>query len=512
MSKQLLYSNEARLQLKKGIDNLANMVKVTLGPKGRNVILHTEPYNPIISNDGVTIAREIKSDDPVENAGMKLIRESASKTNDSAGDGTTTAVILTQAIIEQGMQALASGQDAVRIKAEIEADTKTMIDAIKKEVITAEDIDSLINIATISCGNPELGKIVADTVFKVGKDGLVTLEDNVMTDTTAEITEGLKVSGGYISPFFVTNRGLQEAIYEDVPIVVTDQSLTTGEEMLRLLQTAKDAGFKSLVVIAGEISGGALAFAIVNHNVFKTLPVRVVGFGEMGEGYLRDIASVTGATFITTKDGRKIKDFTAPEFGKALKVVSNKNDTTILADNLNAEDRIAELEGQLKNAKDYEAESLKERIAKLKSAVGVIKVGGLTDTERIERKLRVEDAINATKAAFNEGVVAGGGSALLRASTKKVGHIMATAVKEPFNQLVKNSSLTLDKSELEEVLTNLNKTINFATGELVNAHLSGIIDPVKVIISALENSASTASLFLTAEGVYSESTDTSERV
>ena len=512
MKKTLLHGEDARLQLKKGIDKLADMVKVTLGPKGRNIILHTEPYNPIITNDGVTIAREVKSSNDVENAGMKIIREAASKANDAAGDGTTTAVLLTQTLIEFGMQALAVGGDAVKIRSDLQTAVKAVIESLKSEVVTANDLESLINIATISCGDAELGKLVAETVFKVGQDGIVTLEDYSQPETVNELTEGLRVSGGYISPFFITNRGLQEAIYEDTPIVVTDQTLSTGEEMLKLMQVAKNAGHKSLVVVASDISGGAFAFAIANSSIFPCLPVRVVGFGEMGEGYLRDIAAVTGATFITNKDGRKILDFTEPELGKADKIVANKNDTTILSTAGNTQARIEELEGQLKNAKEYEAESLKERIAKLKSAIGVIKVGGITDTERIERKLRVEDAINATKAAMTDGVVAGGGSALYRASKTVDNFIMLKACIAPIMQLATNSSITLDREELKIIEKDKSKTIDFRTGELVDAFAAGIIDPLKVVVSAIENATSTASLLLTAEGIYSERADTSEKI
>jgi chaperonin GroEL len=503
MHRKIKFGTDARSAMKAGIDAVADTVKVTLGAKGRNVILDTNPYMPpLITNDGVTIARELILEDPYENMGAKLIREVASKTNDIAGDGTTTASILMQAIVNEGLTALANGQDVITVRNDIETRSREIIALVKEQSVKAKDLDTLIATATISCGNKDLGEMIATVVDKLGKDGMVTIEDSPEVETKSEFLEGLKLRGGFLYSMFVNQPERQQSVFNNVPVIVTNQSLTLAEEVLRIMETVSSMGKKECVVIANSIDADALITAAKNwqSGKFTLLPIRVMAYGDMGEGVLRDVAAITGATYIDTAEGRKITDLTTPELGTATKIVASKNETTVIAGDEKVRlERAAELESELKNNnKDFEKNSLRERIAKLSTGMATIKVGGVTETERQERKLRVEDAINATKAALVDGVVRGGGATLYALSDDT--SIVGRACKLPLMQMAANAGYILDRSELTAIQErSASKVIDFAKGEVTDAFETGIIDPALVVTTALENAASGAALFLTTE-------------
>lgn len=506
----------SRLKVKAGIDIASRLVGATIGPRGRNINLDTNPYSTEVRiiNDGVKILRELKDEDPFINNGIKIVRSAAEKTNDNVGDGTTTTAILTNAIVEAGMEQLASGKDAVTIREQIDSDLIRVIESLQSEKQRADTLKDLTNVATISCGNAKLGGVIAGAVHEVGAEGLVTIEDSYTAETTSEKSEGLKLNGGLISQYFITNPTLQQAIYNDTLVFVTDQSLTLGEEMLRIMQQASERGHKKCVVIANDITGGALSVAVVNSSkgVFNVMPVRVVGFGEHAEGYLRDVCAVAGATFITPKDGRKVMDFTAVEFGQVNKIVATSNSVLIVGGNGDKETRIEELKGQLQSAKDFAAEILKERIAKMNSAVCVIKVGSVVDAERDELRERVEDAINATRQALSGGVVAGGGAALYRASEKAEYYILQKASRVPLRLIASNSGVELDRGDIQRVIADNRLAIDFKNGQVIDAFTEGVLDPLNVVINAIQNAAKTAAAFLTSEGIIIETRDTSEKV
>ncbi len=519
--REIKKSDDAREAIKSGIDQIADVVKVTLGAKGRNVALDTMPYqNPVITNDGVTIARELLLTDKFENIGAKLVREVANKTNDVAGDGTTTATLLMQSITTEGLKALNTGADPIAVRRGIEKTAKMVIELVKKEAVKAEDINTLVSTATISCGDHELGKMIAEVVNKAGKDGVVTLEDSQENETNYEYLEGIKIRGGYQIPIFINIPESQQAVFKNVPIVITNHKITLAEEIGRVMETVAMGGQKECVLIAESIDSDAMATAIVNwtQNRFKVLPIRVIAYGDIGEGVLRDLAAVTGANFIDQKASMKLSDITSDDLGMVDKIVSNKDESTIVAgDEETKKSVIKTLKAQLPNLKDYEAESVKERIAKLSSGMFTIKVGGVTETERKEKKLKIEDAINASKAALTDGVVAGGGSALYRSSEIDMGDlrdderlgalIVLRACEKPIMQMAENSSMKLDKSELAEIIKNKNKTYDFRNGEIVDAHKVGIVDPLKVVISAFENAVSGSALFLTTEAAVVNADD-----
>lgn len=517
MNKEVIYGDDARQRVKKGIDLVADTVKVTLGPKGRNVTIDHSPFaNPLNTNDGVSIARELTFKDKYLNLGAKAVKEVAAKTNDIAGDGTTTASLLFQTIITEGMKALSNGQDAVSIRRGVDKAAEVLCRAIEKEAVKATDQESLRSIATISCGDEEIGKVIADTIYKLGTDGLVTLEDSADAVIGSEITEGLRLRGGFQIQQFVTHPARQEAILEDaltgVPVFVTNLSLNHGPEVIKFMEVLAQAGFKQGVLIANAIEGEALATALINSKQgrFQLLPIKVVAYGETGEGVLQDVASATGARYFAREEGAKLADITIEDFGRTRKVVASRDQCTIIGGEGDVAARVKELHAQIEQKSGFQKEALQERVARLESAVGLIKVGGTTDTEREERKMRVEDAINATKAAFKAGVVPGGGSALFRASRynetrspfgdEGTGYLaVQKACQAPLRQMIKNSSLELDRADLDKVAKNKKLTIDFNTGAVVNAQDSGILDPVQVVISALRNAASGAGLFLITE-------------
>ena len=533
--KEVITGDTARQSIKAGIDLVANAVKKTLGPRGRNFVLDTDPYrNPLNTNDGVTIAREIHSRNEFEEIGVRIVKAVANKTNDVAGDGTTTASILLQAITTHGLQQVNNGADPVLLRRGIEKAADAVVKALEDEIIETKDLEALINVATISCGDKHIGKIVAETVYKVGSDGVVTIEDAEEADTTSRVSEGIELRGGIQLPTFITNSARQEADINNVPIFVTDHDLTNGLEVIKIMEACAAEGFKQAAVIANSVTGEAMASCVINkaQGKFTLIPIKVMALGEQGQGVLRDMAAATGGRFFCRDEGDKLPttmndNFNFDDFGHADRVIATKDRTTILGGEGDKEERIAELEAQLGNMlKAYEKNMMKERIAKLRSGVGVVRVGAVTESEREERKLRVEDAINAAKAALSNGVIAGGGASLYRAarkvqkdklvdlSTEDGNGIMAVvkACFEPIKIMAANSGLDLDKAELIRVEQSQELTIDFYTGEVVNAHEKGIIDPSLVTISAIKNAASEAALFVITEGAVTATDDDSEKV
>lgn len=549
--KVVVTGDPARQKIKAGIDLVANVVKTTLGPRGRNIVLDTNPYaNPLNTNDGVTIARELHAppgEDHME-VGVKIVKAAANKTNDVAGDGTTTASVLLQAMTTHGLQQINNGADPVLLRRGIEKAAEAVIAALQDEIVETKDLDALINVATISCGDPVIGKLVAETVQQVGESGVVTIEDAEDENTTARVAEGIELRGGIQLPIFITNAARQEADVADVPIFVTDHDITNGVEIVKLMEACATEGYKQAVLIANSVTGEAMAACAVNkaQGKFTLIPIKVMALGEQGQAVLRDMAAATGGIFYARDEGYKLPasmndsyrtqatpsthlatDFNI--FGHAERVIASKDRTTILGGAGDADERIVELEAQEKNlVKAYEKNMIKERIAKLRSGVGVVRVGGVAETEREERKLRVEDAINATKAALSNGVIAGGGAALYRAAVKaqeairddlklsneEISGLLAVvkACFAPIQQMALNSGLELDKADLKRVAEDKTLTIDFYTGEVVDAFKAGIIDPSLVTVSAVKNAASEAALFVITEGVIANTEDDSEKV
>lgn len=529
MKRVVTFGNDARQEIKQGIDLVADTVKVTLGPRGRNVVLDTNPYgNPINTNDGVTIAREIEGVASNEKIGAKIVKEVANKTNDVAGDGTTTASLLLQAITTYALQQLSNQSDPVEIRKGIEEGAKAVVIELEKQKIETDDIDSLTAIATISCGDYELGKLIAEVIHKLGPDGIVTVEDSPEENTTSRVSEGLELRGGFPLPAFITKPATQEAVINDAPIFVTDHDITNGLEVIKIMEVCAQNGIKQAVLIANSISGEALASCAINkmQGKFTLIPIRVTAFGEQGQGVLRDVAAATGALFFTKEEGHRLPasmedNYNWEDFGRADRIVATRERTTIIGGAGDREGRIAELESQIPNMKRaFEVEQVKERIAKLKSGVGVISVGAITETEREERKLRIEDAINSTKVALKAGVVAGGGAALYRASFSDFGgqeirpgfQAVLSACQEPLKQIAKNSGFELDRSDLEKIRKQEKLTIDFTSGEVVDSKTAGIIDPFLVVSTALKNAASAAALFITTEASVYQENDTSEKI
>lgn len=539
-SKQVKTGSDARSEIKAGIDLVADVVKTTLGPRGRNVVLKTDPYRPPLNtNDGVTIARELHApaDKPFQEIGVETVKAAASKTNDVAGDGTTTATVLLQAMTTHGLQQINNGADPVLLRKGIEKAAAAVVEALQDEIIDTKDLEALINVATISCGDPEVGKLVAEAVHKVGSNGVVTIEDGEGDETTSRIAEGIELRGGIQLPVFITNPARQEADVDKVPIFVTDHDFTNGMEIVRLMETATRMGSKQAVLIANSVTGEAMASCAINRaqGKFTLIPVKVQALGEQGQAVLRDMAAATGAKFFARDEGNRLPSnpqdpgdtYNPDDFGYADRVIASRDRTTIIGGAGETEERIKELQAQRKNSKQaYEQNLLDERIARLQSGVGVIRVGGVTDAERDERKLRVEDAINASKAALSNGIIAGGGAALYRAATKvqkdsqidlqtEDGNGLMAVVKacyEPIKIMAANSGLELDKADLQKVLADKKLTIDFYTGEVVDAFKEGIIDPSLVTLSAVKNAASEASLFVITEGAVTASEDDSEKI
>ena len=519
-SKDILFGEDARSRVQAGMDLVADAVKVTLGPRGRNVIININPQfgPPTIVNDGVTVARAVMPTGEFEKTGATIIKGVAEKTNDVAGDGTTTATILMQAIVKAGMQQLGNGADAVALRRGIEEGTTRLLAEIDKQTVQTDDLTSLESVATISCGDPKIGKIVAEVVHKLGVDGVITLEDGEQEDTTYELTEGLELRGGIQLPIFITHPARQVTELENVPIFVTNHDLTNGIEMVKIMEIASGHGHKEAVVIANSVNGEAMVSAVINRaqGKFTLVPIRVQAWGETGEDLLRDVAAVTGAKFFSKDEGARLptseqESYNWDDFGHADKLIATKERTTIIGGGGDREARIEEVEAQIPNIKvAFRKEQVKERVARLKSGVGLIQVGAVTDTELEERKLRVEDAINATKAALDAGIVPGGGSALYRAAVAVRGELEAqqidpgyaavlNACEAPIRQMAANSGFELSSHELKRIAGDMALIIDFTTGETIDGIAAGIIDPAKVVIAALKNAAGTAGIFLTSE-------------
>lgn len=535
MSKVVVTGDQSRQKIKAGIDLVADVVKTTLGPRGRNIVLDTDPYrNPLNTNDGVTIARELHSKDDFEEVGVKIVKAVANKTNDVAGDGTTTASVLLQAMTTHGLQQINNGADPVLLRKGIEKAAEAVISALQDEIVDTKDLAALINVATISCGDEEIGKIVAEAVHKVGSEGVVTIEDAESEETESRIAEGIELRGGIQLPNFITNPARQEADINDVPIFVTDHDITNGLEVIKIMEVCAQNGHKTAALIANSVTGEAMASCVINkaQGKFTLIPIKVMALGEQGQAVLRDMAAATGGTFYARDEGNRLpssmqEGYNFDDFGHADRVIATKDRTTILGGAGDTEERIKELEAQMENTvRAYEKNNMKERIAKLRSGVGVIRVGGVTEAEREERKLRVEDAINASKAALSNGVIAGGGAALYRAAKKVEANEPKTSTSEehsgliavlkacyePIKIMASNSGLELDKADLKRVEEDKALTINFFNGEVVDAFKTGIIDPSLVTTSAVKNAASEAALFVITEGAVAITEDNSEKV
>ncbi len=525
MAKLILYKEEAREALKRGVDKLANAVKVTLGPKGRNVVLDRGFGSPVITKDGVTVAKDIELDDKFENVGASLIQEVASKTNDMAGDGTTTATILAQAIVAEGFSAVTSGANPVVLKRGMDKATDWVLKYLEshKKKVTA---GNLKEVATISANDAELGKLIAEVFNEVGKDGVVTVEESQSAEMGRELVEGMQFDRGYISHYMVTNTERMESVFEDPYILIVDRKISSINDIVPLLQKLSAAGKRDLVIIADDVDGDALATLVVNklRGNFNALAVKAPGFGDRKKEMLEDIAIVTGGTVISEEKGIKLETAELAMLGRAHKVKATKENTTIVdgkGKKGEIEKRIMQLKAQLvKTTSTYDKEKLQERLAKLSGGVAVIKVGAQTETEMKEKKFRIDDAVSATRAALEEGIVAGGGVALFNAArelgTAKIKGVPAfgdeakgvsiirAVLERPLRAIAENSG-----KDANEVVTRLSEAedgqgFNAASGEYVDMVSAGIIDPLKVVKTALINSVSVASLILTTEAVVTD--------
>ena len=529
MAKQVIFDQQVRTALKRGVDVVANAVKVTLGPKGRNVALSKSWGGPTITNDGVSIAKEITLADKFEDMGASIVKEVATKTNDKAGDGTTTAVILTQAIVHEGLKRTALGANAMRVRRGIEAASKDALDELKKMAKPIKNKQDIRQVATISAESEELGKTIADTVEKVGKDGVVTVEESQSIGIESDFVDGMEFDKGYISAYLVTNGERMEAEIKDAPILITDKKISTIKDILPLLEKVAQSGKKELVIIADDVDGEALATFIINKlkGVFNILAVKAPGYGDRKKEMLADIAITVGATVISEDVGLTLEKAELEMLGKANRVVATKDSTVIVGGKGKKSDiaeRVSSLKKQLENTDSkFDKEKLEERIAKLSGGVAVIRVGAATETEMKYLKDKIEDAVNATKAAIAEGIVPGGGAALAHVANKlhkkidgkahdefTVGYrILLSALAAPLLQIVQNTGREDAAVILQEVVKR-SSTFGFnaaAEGEeasIVDMFEAGIIDPVKVTRSGVENAASAAAVLLTTEAAVAD--------
>lgn len=525
MAKQIIFDEKARSALKKGVDQLANAVKVTLGPKGRNVVIEKSYGGPTITKDGVTVAKEIQLEDKFENIGAELVKEVASKTNDVAGDGTTTATVLAQAMISEGLKMVSSGVSPIELRSGIEKKVAEIVDNLKKMSKTIKTKDEIAQVASISANDKEIGGIIAEAMEAVGKEGVITVEEGQTFGVTKEVVEGMQFDKGYVSGYMVTNTETMKAEFNEPQILITDKKISSIQEVLPLLEKMVQSGKKDLVIIADEIEGEALATFVVNKlkGIFNVLGVKAPGFGDRRKAILEDIAILTGGKFITEEVGLKLENVTIEDLGSARKVVSSKEETTIVegkGDKKAIEARVSAIRKELEMIdSDYDKEKLQERLAKLSGGVAVIKVGAATETEMKEKKDRIEDALNATRAAQAEGIVVGGGLALAQAGNafneltdKKEdpagAKLVDAAILEPIKQIAANAgqdgSLILYNIMKEYKAGNKNLGYNAMTNKFEDMFAAGIVDPTKVVRSALENAASAAIMFLTTEAVIAE--------
>jgi len=521
MAKQINYSETARKKLKRGADKLANAVKITLGPKGRNVVLDKGFGAPTITNDGVTIAKEIELEDKTENLGVEIVKEVAEKTNDVAGDGTTTAVLLAQAIISEGLKNVAAGANPLAVKKGIDKGVKKVIENLKKMAQPVSGKAEIAQVATISAESPEIGNLIAEVMEEVGKDGVITVEESKTFGLQKEIVKGLQFDQGYVSPYMVTDVERMTAEYEDPYILLTDKKISALNEIVPVLEKVAQTGKKELVIIADEIEGDALATLVVNklRGIFNALAVKAPGFGDRRKEMLQDIAIVTGAQVISEEVGLKLENIEMKQLGQARKVISTKENTTVIEGKGKKEDieaRIKQIKKELSRTEsDFDKEKLQERLAKLAGGVAVIKVGAATEVEQKAKQHKTEDALAATRAAVEEGTVPGGGVALLRClgalnkleveGDEKTGvNILKRALEEPIRQISQNAGLDGAVVAEETKKKEGNFGFNAQAMEYQDLMEAGIVDPTKVVRSALENAASAAGMFLTTECVVAE--------
>ena len=527
MAKQIIYGEEARKSLQAGIDKLSNTVKITLGPKGRNVVLDKKYGSPLITNDGVTIAKEIELEDPFENMGASLVQEVASKTNDTAGDGTTTAAVLTQALITEGIKNVVAGANPILIKKGIADACDIIVESLKKSSKKISNTEDIARVATISAADEYIGKLIADAMDKVSADGVITVEESKTADTTCNVVEGMQFDRGYISPYMATDTEKMEAVLDDAAILITDKKISNIQDLLPLLENLLKEG-KKLFIIAEDIEGEALTTLLLNklRGTLTCVAVKAPGFGDRRKELLQDIATLTGGQVITSDLGLELKDTTIDQLGKASQIKVSKENTIIVGgggDKAKIDERVNVIKEQIKLSKSsFDIEKLKERLAKLSGGVAVLHVGAATETEMKEKKLRIEDALSATKAAVEEGTVAGGGVALLGTKSElekaikkaenndiKTGiTIVLKAVEAPMRQIATNAGIE-GSVIINEILKNKSKTygFDFAKEDYVDMFEAGIIDPTKVTRSAIENSCSIAGMILTTESLVTDIPD-----
>ena len=520
MAKEILFNEEARRALGRGVDQLANAVKVTLGPKGRNVVLDKKFGSPTITNDGVTIARDIELPDPFENMGAQLVKEVATKTNDVAGDGTTTATALAQAMIQEGMRNVAAGANPMILKKGIETAVKTLVEEIKKRSIKVSGKAEIAQVASVSAADEEIGGLIAEAMEKVGNDGVITVEESKGLQTALNVVEGMQFDRGYISPYMVTDPDRMEAVMDNPYILITDRKISAIADMLPTLEKVVKVG-KELLIIAEDVEGEALATLVVNRlrGTFKAVAVKAPGFGDRRKAMLEDIAILTGGTVITEDMGRKLDSVELTDLGTARQIRITKDETTIIdgvGDKEVIAKRVSQIRAQVEETtSEFDREKLQERLAKLSGGVAVIEVGAATEVEMKDKKLRIEDALNATRAAVEEGIVAGGGTTFIdiipaldtleATGDVQTGiNLVKRAVEEPVRQIAYNAGL--EGSVVVEKVKNTDAGIGFnaLTEEYIDMVKAGIVDPAKVTRSALQNAASIASLVLTTETIVAD--------
>ncbi len=527
MAKQLIFSEDARRSLKKGVDIMAKAVGTTLGPKGRNVALDKKWGAPTITHDGVTVAKEIELEDPYENMGAQLLKEAATKTNDVAGDGTTTATVLAQTIVNEGLKNVAAGANPMLLKRGIEKAAKAVVQSIKEQSVEIKDKEEIANVAAISANDREIGALIAEVMDTVGKDGVITVEESKGLEFEKEYVEGMQFDRGFISPYFVTNPETMEAVLEDPYILIHDKKISAASDIVPLLEKLVQVGKRELVIIAEDIDGEALATMVLNklRGVFNCLAVKAPGFGDRRKAMLQDIAILTGGNVITEEMGRKLETTQISDLGQARKVVSTKDETTVIegkGDEREIKGRIEQIKAEIENStSDYDREKLQERLAKLAGGVAIIRVGAATEVEMKEKKHRVEDALSATRAAVEEGIVSGGGVTLLNAipaldnvefelPEEKTGvAILRRALEQPIRGLVGNAGL--DGAVVIDTVARMQKEkgskhigYDVITNEYCDLVEHGIIDPAKVTRSAVENAASIAAMILTTEALITD--------
>ena len=532
MSKQIKYKEEARESLKRGVDKISNAVKVTLGPKGRNVVLDKGFGSPTITKDGVTVAHEIELENKFENIGAELIKEVASKTNDVAGDGTTTATVLAQAIVAEGFSAVNSGANPLVLKKGMDKAVDWVIDFLnkRKQKVTG---DKVREVASISANDPEIGKLIADVFKQVGREGVVTVEESQSTEMAKEIVEGMQFDRGFASAYMITNAERMESVFEDALMLITDRKISSIQDIVPLLEQLSKTGKRELVIIADEIEGDALATLVVNklRGNFSSLAIKAPGFGDRKKEMLEDIATVTGGQVVSEEKGMKLETVELSMLGKAHRVVASKESTIIVGGKgkkTEIDKRVVQLKAQLaKSTSEFDKEKLQERIAKLSGGVAVIRVGATTETELKEKKFRIEDAVNATRAALAEGIVSGGGIALFEAA-KELNHkvvkgmsefgdeakglsVIKLVLEKPLRVIAENAGKDPNDVVQQVLGMEQGKGFNAATGEYVDMVEEGIIDPLKVVKAALINAVSVASLILTTEAVVTDKPEEKEK-